>query len=180
MQLKSDSIPQHEDSIEKLAELIKDIKFAMFTTREGSGRLVSRPMATQNKKFDGELWFFTRKSASLCAEVWLNPQVNLGYALPTSNRYVSVCGSADQVNDAAKAKELWSPVLRAWFPEGLEDPELTLLKVTVDSAQYWDSPSSQMVQMVGFAKAFLTGEPYKPSLGEHGTVTMDHGSTRTV
>lgn len=180
MHANSEFLPEHEGSIEKLASLLKDIKFTMFTTREGSGRLVSRPMATQSVEFDGELWFFTRKSSSLCAEIWLNPQVNLGYASPSSNRYVSVCGRADQVNDGAKIKELWNPILRAWFPDGLEDPELTLVKVTVDSAQYWDTPSSKVVQLVGFAKAFLTGEPYKPGLAGHGTVTMDQGSSRTV
>ena len=161
-----------QESVQKLGEMIKDIEFAMMATRAADGSLVSRPMSTQGGEFDGLLWFFTAKSAKVCSEIAVDPQVNLAYSNPKSNRYVSVSGPAEQIDDKAKAKELWNPLLKAWFPKGLEDPELTLLKVQVESAQYWDSPSSTVVQLVGFAKAILTGERYKAGKGEHGSVRL--------
>jgi hypothetical protein len=87
---------------------------------------------------------------------------------------VSVSGRARLVRDKDKARELWNPTLRAWFPRGLDDPELALLCVTVTKAEYWDTPNSRMVQLVGFLKGALTGEPYRPgdnekvNLGESG------------
>jgi general stress protein 26 len=64
-------------------------------------------------------------------------------------------------------KELWSPLHKAWFPKGLEDPKIALLRVDVDRAEYWDAPSSAAVRLFGFAKAVLTGKRY----GEEG---VDH------
>lgn len=74
------------------------------------------------------------------------------------------------VRDAALARELWNPLYRAWFPGGLDDPDLTLLRVDVERAEYWDSPSSAVVQLTGFIKAIATGT--RADGGEHGTVGL--------
>ena len=155
-----------------LATLIQDIKMAMFTTADAGGSLRSRPMATQQQEFDGDLWFFTQASSPKVAEAESHPQVNLSYADPGATKYVSISGTAELVRDAAKNKELWNPIYKAWFPKGLEDPELALLKVSVESAEYWDSPSSKMVQLAGFIKAVATGKPYKAGPEEHGKVAL--------
>lgn len=160
------------ESIHKLGELIKDIKMAMLTTADTDGTLRSRPMATQKTEFDGTLWFFTRASAPKVEEVERSHEVNVSYAAPDSNTYVSVSGRAELVRDAGKAKELWNPILKAWFPKGLEDPDLALLKVNVEKAEFWDSPSSAMVQMVGFVKALATGRTYQASPGEHEKISL--------
>jgi len=161
-----------ENDIEKLAGLIKDVKIAMLTTVDHDGSLRSRPMATQKAKFDGTLWFFTHASSPKIDEVEQTHEVNLSYASPDDNTYVSVSGTAQLVRDAAKSKELWNPILKAWFPRGLEDPDLALLHVNVDKAEYWDSPSSTMVHIAGFVKAIATGKAYKPSPGEHEKLAL--------
>ena len=161
-----------QNSAAKLAELIKDIRIAMLTTVADDGSLRSRPMATQNTPFQGTLWFFTRASSHKVEEVDRHVGVNLSYADPGSNTFVSVSGKAQLVRDAAKAQELWNPILRAWFPDGLNDPDLALLQVYVEQAEYWDSPSSKLVQLAGFVKAVATGKSYQPGPGEHGTVQM--------
>lgn len=129
-------------------------------------------MATQKAEFDGTLWFFTRASSPKVDEVEQSHNVNLSYAALDSNTYVSVTGTASLVRDAAKAKELWNPILKAWFPKGLEDPDLALLHVTVQKAEFWDSPSSTMVHIAGFVKAIATGQAYKPSAGEHQKISL--------
>jgi len=144
----------------------------MLTTAEPDGKLRSRPMATQKGEFDGTLWFFTRASSPKVDEVEQWHNVNLSYASPDSNTYVSVTGTASLVRDAAKVKELWNPILKAWFPNGLEDPDLALLHVTVQKAEFWDSPSSTMVHIAGFVKAIATGQAYTPSAGEHEKISL--------
>jgi len=161
-----------ENNIKKLGDLIKEVKIAMLTTVDEDGTLRSRPMATQKSEFDGTLWFFTHASSSKVEEVAQSHNVNLSYAAPDSNIYVSVTGTATLVRDQAKAKEFWNPILKAWFPKGLEDPDLALLHVHVEKAEFWDSPSSTMVQIAGFVKAVATGKAYKPSPGEHQKITL--------
>jgi len=85
---------------------------------------------------------------------------------------VAVSGRATLVTDKAKIKELWHEMLKAWFPEGIDDLNIALVKVNPDGAEFWDSPSSSMVQLFGMAKAMVTGEPYRPGPGEHGKINM--------
>jgi general stress protein 26 len=144
--------------VEKLRDLIKGISFAMLTTVDEDGSLRSRPMQTQEAEFNGELWFFTSASSAKVDEVQSDQRVNVSYSDPDDNRYVSLSGTASLVRDREKIKELWKPVLKAWFPDGLEDPDLALLRVKVEKAEYWDSPSSKMVQLAGFLKALATGQ----------------------
>lgn len=161
-----------EDNIDKLSHLIKDIEVAMMTTTSEDGGLHSRPMATQKTDFDGDLWFFTNNRSGKILALKKDQNVNLSYASPEHNRYLSVSGRAEVVNNKQKAKELWSPVLKAWFPEGVDDPELTLIRVSVESAEYWDAPSNTLVNLVGFAKTITTGEQYRP--GENNRVDLNH------
>ena len=152
--------------VKKLADLIEDIEFAMLTTVDSEGCLRSRPMATQKSKFDGALWFFTDVESAKAHEIERDRHVNLSYANPDKQRYVSVSGVARLVQDKAKAKQLWNPVYKAWFPDGVDDPNLSLIQVQVEKAEFWDSPSSKVVQLVGFAKALATGERLK-NAGDH-------------
>ena len=160
------STEEKTDSIKKIGEMIKDIKFAMFTTVDETGSLRSRPMATQNTEFDGELWFFTKTTAPKVDEVEKQHHVNVAYSHPEDQTYVSLSGQATLVRDEAKNKELWTMAMKAWFPKGPEDPELGLLKVSVDKAEYWDTPGSTVVHLVGFVKATVTGRPYHPGENE--------------
>src|SRR3954463_2099466 len=137
------------NDVQKLAKLIKGIKVAMLTTQDDDGTFRSRPMATQDEEFDGTLWFFTQIDSHKVTEIDRQHQVNLSYADSGDNRYVSISGLATLVRDRAKIDELWSPVLKAWFPDGKDDPNIALLRVDVQKAEYWDAPSSTLVKLVG-------------------------------
>lgn len=158
-----------EESIEKLKTLINDIDFAMLTTING-GHLRSRPMSTQEYEGNDTLWFFTSDRTHKVDEIETDSRVNVAYSRPDDNVYVSVSGRAAISKDRAKMEELWNPILKAWFPEGLDDPTLCLLKVTIEEAEYWDSPNSKLVQLAGFVKAVVTGKPAEG--GEYGRVSM--------
>ena len=157
------------EAIEKLKSLLEGIDFCMLTTIDGD-HLRSRPMSTQEFEFDGDLWFFTSDNTHKMEEIAKDDRVNVSYAKPDDNRYVSVSGRGELVKDRQKIEELWSPVLKAWFPEGLDDPTLCLLKVSVEQAEYWDAPSSKIVQLVGFVKALATGT--EMSYGENKKIEL--------
>jgi general stress protein 26 len=157
---------ERNESIKKLAELIKDIQFSMLTTVEADGSLRSRPMATQQTEFDGDLWFFTGVSSHKVHDIENNPQVNVAFSNPQDQSYVSIKGRAYLVRDQQKAKDLWNPFYRTWFPDGLDDPDLALLKIETEGAEYWDSPSSAVVHLFGLAKALATGQRPQPGDNE--------------
>jgi general stress protein 26 len=165
---------EKKDVIAHLDELIRGIQVAMMTTVEEDGTLRSRPMWTHGREFDGQLWFFTREHSAKVDEVAHDHHVNLSYAEPSKDRYVSVSGRCTLVRDREKIRELWNPTLKAWFPDGVEDPEVALLCVNVEKAEYWDTPNSRMVQLAGFVKAVLTGQTYEP--GDNEKVTVDAGA----
>lgn len=160
-----------QDDTKKLGELIQDIGIAMLTTVDDDGSLRSRPMQTQENEFDGTLWFFTGASSHKVLEVQHEARVNVSYSAPDKNRFVSVSGTATLVRDKAKIDELWKPALKAWFPDGKDDPEVALLKIRVEQAEYWDTPSNKAVHMIGFVKAVATGQSYQP--GENEKIKLD-------
>ena len=159
--------------VKKLGDLIRGIKVAMLTTVADDGGLRSRPMATQEAEFDGVLWFFTRADAPKVGEVRHDERVGISYASPDDQRYVSVSGRAELVRDPARVRELWGPAYKAWFPKGLDDPELALLRVEPERAEYWDAPSGTLVQIAGLVKSVVTGQP--AAAGEHEKLDLRGG-----
>lgn len=172
--MKNEALRTQDADVRKLGELIKGQRIAMLTSIDEDGTLHARPMATLEADFNGTLWFFTNKHSAKVHEVEQDEHVNVAYCDHSDNRYVSVRGLARLSNDADKKAELWNPIHKAWFPDGLEDPELRLLRVVVQRAEFWDSPSSTMVHLAGFAKAIISGEGYKPSPGEVGEINFTH------
>lgn len=168
----TDKTPHPAEARSKLWDLIKDIRFAMFTTRHADGHLHSRPMTTQNSKLDEDtsLWFFMPRNGEPIADLTADPVVNIVYADPGEDSYVSVSGTAAVVEDMAKKEQLWSKITEAWFPAGVSDPNLALVRVSIDHANYWDVDESKLVQLFLMAKSVLTGKP--PRLGEHAEISM--------
>ena len=158
-----------QKSIEQLKEMLEGIDFAMLTTMAGD-KFRSRPMSTQEMDENGDLWFFTSDQTHKIDEIQADPRVNVAYSNPDDNTYVSVFGRAEMSKDKAKMEELWSPILKAWFPEGLDDPCLALLKIDIEEVEYWDSPNSKLVQLAGFVKAMVTGQQAEG--GDYGKIKL--------
>src|SRR5512140_468717 len=157
----NDEKTKRGESIQKLWSMMKDIKVAMLTTAMKDGTLRSRPMMSQNVEFDGDLWFFTGKSTPKVDEIEGRNKVNVSYANPSDNVFISFSGPAEFVEERGIMESMWNPAFEAWFPKGLDDPDLALLKVHIEQAEYWDMPQGKMVGMFGFFKALATGD--KPS-----------------
>ena len=151
---------------EKLKDKIKDIRIAMLTTIDREGDMHSRPMATQEMDEAGNLWFFTSDESSKISELQRDNKVQLSYSSESSDTYVSVSGVAELVKDRQKIDELWSDKFKAWFPNGKNDPQIALLKIVPEKAEYWDRPGGKMVTLFEMLKGALTGSPDKSM--EHG------------
>ena len=154
----------------KVYSLIKDIRFAMMASIAPDGFLHARPMVAQHKEGDNDFWFFTDRHSEKIPEIRNDPRVMLSYAEPSSQTYVSVSGTASVIDDRSKIKELWSEPMRTWFPKGADDPEIILIRVRAERAQYWDSPSSTLVHAYGYVKAAITGE--RPNPGDEAKVRL--------
>lgn len=157
----------HDEAVKKVAELMKNANICMMATIS-DGRIVSRPMAIQSVEFDGDIWFFTYDSSNKVQEIGLNPVTNI--AFESKNSWVSLSGDAELVHDLQKAKELWSPLLKAWFPRELDEPGLALIKIHATSAEYWDSSNSKLVSLFGMVKAAATGK--RAEGGENKSVEL--------
>ncbi len=147
------------DDLQKLREMVKDIDFCMLTTIDENGDLHSRPMSSNGDiDPDGDIWFFTGVSSHKVDEIVRLPKVNVSFADPENQRYISISGQAQLVRDRNKIDELWKPEFKMWFPEGKDDPEIALLKIHLEKAEYWNSPSSTIGYALSFVSSLVTGK----------------------
>lgn len=145
--MKKTTAEKDPAALHKLRDLIQNISIAMVTTVTPDGALRSRPMYTQEMREEGELWFFMSDDSGKARDLADEAGVNVSYADPMHDRYVSVSGNASLVHDAEKVHELWKPELARFFPRGLDDPHLALLCVRIETAEYWDASTSRMLPL---------------------------------
>ena len=148
-----------EDTIKNLRSKISSIQFGMLTTINDDQSLSSRPMTRQALEDSGIIWFFISDTSQLATDINRHPKANVTFANPSFSIYVSISGHAEIIKFKEKAAELWNPAVAAWFPEGLDDPHLSLIKLSIYNAEYWDSHTNKMMQIFAIAKAALIGIP---------------------
>jgi len=159
------------EGLSKIGKLIKDIHICMMTTAAADGSFDSRPMATQKtEQFTGSVYFLTRGESGKVSEIAHDAHVTLIYADPANSSYVTAKGRATISEDRAKIHELWNPMYKAWFPEGEDDPNITVLRVDIHEAQYWEASSSKLVFGMKYLAAAVTGG--KVDVGETGKVLV--------
>ena len=161
------------ENIRQLGELIKGIDVAMFTTVDAQGRLVSRPLGTQEVEFDGDLRFATEADSPKVDEILADPRVNVSYSSPSKNTYVSIAGRAHLVNDRARIEKYWSPAMALFFPEGKDDPNLRLIRVSAESAEYWNGPGTLLGKALYFVMTAVTDDP--GNLSDNQVIDLKRG-----
>lgn len=164
---------ENRNDREVLWDLIKETRFCMLAHRHVDGSLHSHPLTTVNKELgaDGCLYFFVSRKTELGQRLQQDGNVNLAYANPDKDTWVSVTGIARVVDDMARRRELFNPMVKAWFPGGPEDPEAELVAVHVDEAEYWNVKSNKLMQLLKMGKAVLTGDRPK-KMGDHEQVHL--------
>ncbi|MBL8886143.1 MAG: pyridoxamine 5'-phosphate oxidase family protein [Phycisphaerales bacterium] len=170
---------QDKADLQHLAEIIKDIRVAMMTTFPTNPTehfCHTRPMHTQRvdpQSFTGELVFLTDDHTGKVREIANEDRVLLTYADPVHNRFVSVLGRALTERDPIKVRELWNLMLKAWWPAGPDDPSIVVLRVRVESAEYWDGPSNALFTL-RVLKSLVTGKPMNDAMRQPDASAQNH------
>jgi general stress protein 26 len=155
-------------AIAEVAALIDGTEVVMFTTRNGEGRLVSRPLAVRKIPFDGSAWFLTALDSRKIGELEADPRVNLAYVNVSNGAYVSIDGRAQVSVDRARIAALWSDAIDAlFFPAGKDDPNLAAVRVEADTVEAWTSASTAVGRAFDFVKARLTGDSAALGVQKH-------------
>lgn len=147
-----------EEALKKFRKLVNDINMCMFITNNHESDH-TRPMATIEVEEEGTLWFFTDIRSIKVEEVNTNHEVHLVYAHPGKESYLDVWGNASVVTDKQTMKDKWSPFVKAWFPGGVDDPNLALLQVQPQHVYYWNAEAGKMVSFLKIIAGAITGKP---------------------
>ena len=160
-----------KEKIDKLRKLIEQVNVAMLNSLKANGEFYSRPMNTMELDEDGNLYFFSDEHTPTEHDICVNNKVSVTYTNPETNTYIALSGKLYLAHDKAKIDNLWIPAMKAWFPEGKTDPRLTLIRVEVLKAEYWDTAESDMVVLFNVLKAIIKGKTY--SQGEHQKIDFE-------
>ncbi|STX52331.1 General stress protein 26 [Legionella busanensis] len=147
-----------------LWDLVKPLEVAMLVT-DVEGVLQARPMHLVQKNYDGNFYFFTENPTEKTDEIDKHHDVCLSFSCPKAQTYVSISGKASLARDKELIEQMWNPFVAAWFPQGKDDPSVTLIKVESYQAEYWQGKESRATQLFKYASAYLTGK--RPNIGEH-------------
>lgn len=154
----TDKSEQTQEGITKLKKLVKEIDICLFCTNlKTDDGATCRPMGTQDVDADGNIWFFSEINSTKNIEIAADKRVQLFFAHPGKSAYMVVNGEATIVIDHKKAEELWTPMVKAWFKEGKEDLTISLIKVAVTSAYYWDVEGNKMINFFKMIASVATG-----------------------
>ncbi|RPD43624.1 pyridoxamine 5'-phosphate oxidase family protein [Paracnuella aquatica] len=150
---------QNEEALKKFKKIVEDVRICMFITNtRDDDQEHTRPMANVAVDDDGSLWFYTDIRSIKVEEVAADRDVHLTFAHPGKTNYMDVWGKGTVTTDRGLIKEKWSPVVKAYFPGGVDDPNLALLKVTPTDVYYWESETGKMMQFLKMATAAVTGK----------------------
>ncbi len=153
--------------LDRVWELMQTIGYAMLVTRDGD-KSRGRPMAAYVERSDGAVYFLTDARAHKDEEIAQSPTVNLSFADTGSQKYIWIAGTAVISNDRTKIRDLFSTPARAWW-DSADDPNIRVLKITPEDAEFWDSPG-KLVAYTKMAAAAVTGT--RPEIGDKRKVAM--------
>ena len=158
--------------MDTIQAMVKDIKYTMMTTRNDENHLHSCPMNTTETSIGAkEIWFIGHKPSETVDNIKQNPEVNLAYVTQESDKYLSISGTAELVEDEEKLNELWSVMYNAYFEQGKDDPQVQLIKVVPHGAEYWANGNA-ITSAVKMAAAALTDNAVEKSLGENFSIKL--------
>ena len=152
------------ENLNKVIELAREIRLCMLTTIQSDGLLKSRPMYLSEINEDGEMWFFNNENSCKTDEIISNPSINLAFQDMNDKRYLTISGRAEIVHDKDKMKKMMSTIIETWFPKGMDDPSLSLLKVKMDKAEYWETENSRLERLFELDKSSGKNNIHKESV----------------
>ncbi len=159
----------NKEAQEKVRELAKDIKVAMMATNLGKTPLSAIPMTTQKIDVEGNIWFLSSKKSDHNQDIEKDNRVQLLYSDPSSMAFLSAYGKAEIHTDKSVLQDLYSSMADNWF-DGIDDPDLTAIKVIPENAYYWDTKGNKLINIFKMGVAAATNE--KTDLGKKGNLDV--------
>ncbi len=147
-----------KEAVAKIKEMAEDIKICMFFTELSVRPIPTRPMGVQEVDDQGNLWFLSSKSSNKNFEIKHDNEVQLVFSKNSDAHYLSVFGKAIIYTDRSHVEDIWSPMAKAWFEEGKNDPEATVIKVEPSDAYYWDTKYCKLVTLIKIGIGAITGK----------------------
>ena len=154
------------EAIEKMKELVSHNAICMFTSSVEEVPLHTRPMTTQEVDDEGNFWFLSSKDSHKNFEISADARIQLLFANTSASEYLTVYGTATVIDDRKKIEEMWSPLAKAWFEQGKDDPNVSLIKVSPEDAYYWEPRQNKMITLFKMAAAAVSGK--KMEIGREG------------
>jgi general stress protein 26 len=137
-------------------DLLRTFNYAMLVTHSRHGDLHARPMALAEVEDNGDLWLVTDIHSEKVEELAEDARVSV--SMQAGDRYVALSGKAEVVRDTDRVRALWNEKWRGWFPKGVEDPNLVLIRVKPMHGEYWDNEGLAKAKFLYHAaRAYLTG-----------------------
>ena len=163
------NLTQHE-AIGKFKELVQHESTCLFTTRLTEIPLTTRPMGVQEVCDQGNFWFMSASDSDKNQEILIDPRVQLFFLNTSKYEFLTVYGKATISRDRKKIDKYWSDIAKAWFPEGKDDPRVTIIKVTPEDGFYWDTKDGKLVSMIKILASAVTGKTMEE--GVEGTISV--------
>ena len=161
-----------EEAAEKLKELSESARICMFCTDLETLPITTRPMSLRETDEHGNLWFLSNEKSNKNFEIGEDNRVQLLFMNNGNSEYLSVFGKAFIYNDKSTIEEKWTPMANAWFQDGKEDPDVSVIRVTPEKTYYWDTKAGKLVSLLSFATAAITGNKSDNSDGVEGKLTF--------
>ena len=159
----------NNEAVEKIKTISKNAGTSLFCTQIETGKPFStRPMSVQEVDDSGNIWFLSDKDSAKNMEIKDDDKVQLLFSGSSHSDFLSVYGTATILFDKEKIKELWEPIVKAWFKEGKDDPHISVIKIEPEEGYYWDTKHGKLVSLVKIAASMVTGR------------TMDDGIEGTL
>lgn len=147
-----------QDAVKKLQAMAKEVRVCMFCTYDIDNRLQTAPMSANKVDEEGNIWFISDKNSKRNEDLASNATTDLIFGDPAHENYIAVHGSGEVLYDKERIKELWNPIVKTWFQGGVDDPNISVIKVTPDDAYYWDTKHGKMVSFLKIVAGAITGK----------------------
>ncbi len=148
----------NQEAVKKLQEMAEEVKVCMFCTYDATNRLQTAPMSANKVDDEGNIWFISDKNSKRNEDITGNDTTDLIFGDPSKENYISVHGSSEILFDKEIIKELWNPIVKTWFQGGVDDPNISVIKVMTEEAYYWDTKHGKMVSFLKIITGAVTGK----------------------
>lgn len=146
-------------AVEKIRQIAKSARVCLFGTSEGHLPLEVRPMSVQDVDAAGNLWFLGARSSFQTRQLSRHPQAQLLFSNPGASEYLSLQGRAFVTDSRPLKEKYWNALAKGWFPGGIDDPELMVIRFQTESGHYWDTEYGKTVTLLSVLAGAITGQP---------------------